>query len=232
VQSNGYKTHPYARIYADAPLCAWNAPDYRQNPSNYQSAKDAHVYTFGDFATVTPGGTYQPEQQLLCGGSATDILSLAEGCFGAKCPPSALQVTIAGGDQPWIAGTYSIPQVLLQCQATSGSFVPDNYFDGSRAIYRQTFSSLNNLVIVIYRNESRGSQWYNADRCGCEQRMINLSVGWNVASTNVPLYPDINECVPICATAGTKVIWNEVRLQTFSINGSGRASIGKVTVTF
>jgi len=231
VQSNGYKTHPYARIYADGPLCAWNAPDYRQNPSNYQSAKDAHVYTFGDFATVTPGGTYQPEQQLLCGGSATDILSLAEGCFGNKCPPSALQVTIAGGDQPWIAGTYSIPQVLLQCQATSGSFVPDNYFDGSRAIYRQLFSSLNNLQITIYREKSSGYQWYNVDNCNCEQRPISLFVSWQSASTNAARLPDENECVPICAPAGTKVIWNNVGLQVFS-GVSNRATIGKVTVTF
>jgi hypothetical protein len=232
VQSNSHKTHPSAKIFADAPLCAWNAPDYRQTPSNYQSAKDTHVYTFGDFATVTPGGTYQPEQQLLCGGSVSDRLSLAEGCLGTKCPPSALQVTIEGGDQPWIAGTYSVPQVLLQCDVTAGAFIPENYFDGSRGIYRGDYSSLNNLAIVIYRNESRGFQWYNADLCGCEQRTITLFVSWNGASTNTTRYPDLNECVPICATAGTQVIWNQVRLQTNYGGFSGVASIGKVTVTF
>jgi hypothetical protein len=231
VQSDSHKTHPSAKLFADAPLCAWNAPDYRQNPSNYQSAKDTHVYTFGDFATVTPGGTYQPEQQLLCGGSVADILSLAEGCFGTQCPPSALQVTIEGGDNPWIAGTYSVPQFTRRCIATAGSFIPDNYFDGSRGSYRGDFP-INGLVILVRRSSSTDNFSYTADRCNCEQRTITLFVRWNGASTNTARYPDVNECVPICATAGTQVIWNEVGLQTFSQFGSGGTSIGKVTVTF
>jgi hypothetical protein len=240
VQSAGWTQHPSARIYADAPLCVWNSQQYRQTPAGYQSAKDLHVYAFGDFATVTPGGTYQPEPQLLCGGAQADLLSLAEGCFGNKCPPSEIQVTIEGGSEQWTSGTYSIPRSSAFCLSSAGTFLPDNYFAGFRGTYSQTFNLQRQLTISIFRQASGGFQWSVSDRCGCDGRTVGLFVSWQgfgggfdgSASTNATRIPDVNECVPICADAGTESVFNNVTLQTRSINGSGFTSIGKVTVRF
>lgn len=241
VSPSGWTTHPSSSIFADRPLCVWNRQQYQTTPADYQNVKNTFVYQFGNFATVSPGGTYAPEQQLLCGGTAADKLSLAEGCMGAKCPPSEVQVIVEGGQEPDFAGTYAVPRTSAFCLTGYGSFLPENYFAGARVTYSATFSrNGRNITFTVLRQSSSGFRWSVKDECGCDTRSVGLFVSWQgfgvgyegSASTNSTRIPDTGRCMPICSDGTSESVFNRVGLQTFSINGSGFTHIGQVKIRF
>jgi hypothetical protein len=239
-QNQGWKTWPTASIFGDYPVEAWDRRKYLQAPDDWKQVIQNASYSFGGFASVAPGGTYSSEPLALCGGTAADVLSLAEGCGGTKCPPSEIQVTIEGKDIPELAGTYSVPLTNSFCTSASGSFIPDNFFDGFRAIYKATFSrgGFDLFLSVIRQPSSSGAFGINysfPDNCGCESRVLGLTVnvlsGYSTyASTNVPRYADTNPCLPICFDSSQTSVFNNVAMQNFYAGGN--LSIGRVEIAF
>lgn len=234
-------THPSSYIFGDPPLSSWRRSEYMESPESWQESKDSAVYSFGNFAVVSPGGAYEPEQQLLCGGTIDDGYSLAEGCFGLRCPPEEIEVEIAGGDMPALAGTYVVPAISHACLPYYGFSHEYNYFAGFRSTYQKTFERAGLLLsIAILRNSSSGWFWIARDLCGCEQRPVGLQVHWQPvglggygsASTNVTRYPETGRCLPLCFDETSEAIFDNVTLQQTNIGGSTFPSIGQVIVRF
>lgn len=236
-------SHPSSFIFGDFPLSSWKRSEYLQSPESWQEAKDNASYSFGGFAIVSPGGEYEPEQQLLCGGTLDDSYSLSEGCFGRRCPPDEIEVDIDGGDRPSLAGTYVLPSLNRYCLPHQGTFTSINYFDGLRYSYQKTFVRDGLLLdIAILRNRSAGAfgNWEAPDMCGCEQRPVGLQINWRpsslaaypTASTNVTRYPNAGMCLPMCFDGTSEAVFDNVTLQQNDINGSTFPSIGRVVVRF
>jgi hypothetical protein len=221
-------------IFSDKPPCIWNRQQYENDPDSYEQAINSNVYTFGNFATVSPGGTYQPETRTICtppdGSAATYAYSLAEGCNGQKCPPSEVVVTIESNDAiP--AGAYSVPLQGLSCE-TSGAYAC-TYFAGGRATYQGSFT-VNGITstFTVYRQTVGGSfpnsGWIATDDCGCESRVLSLFISFPGGSSNAARFPTGNRCFPICSDGSTEAVFENYGIQV----GSGFVNLGRVTVKF
>lgn len=237
------QTSLLATIYSDKPPCIWPRPQYESNPDAYEQAINSNVYTFGNFATVSPGGTYSPETRTVCappgGGAANYGYSLAEGCGGVKCPPSAVIVTMEKSDSVIPAGSYSVPLNSMGCGA--GGPAPCDFFAGLRTVYYAEFSAGGMIFnFTVYRNAA-GFQFPTAviaDDCGCESRVLSLLITFRPVSgyaprgsSNASRYPSGNRCFPICSDGATEAVFDSFPVQyddgynpTFSYN------LGRVTV--
>ena len=227
-------------IFSDKPSCMWNRQQYENDPDAYEQSINSNVYAFGNFATVSPGGTYQAETRTICdhpdmGTPASYQYSLAEGCDGGKCPPSEVVVKIEANDAiP--AGSYSLRIQSLDCGlGYTGSAC--GYFAGIRATYIGQF--LNDEVrytFSVYRQSVSGgfpnSGWYASDDCGCESRVLSLFIVFQSAysggSSNAARFPTGNRCFPICSDGSTEAVFENYTLQV----GSGGVNLGRVTVKF
>lgn len=227
-----------ATIFSDKPPCIWNRQQYESDPDAYEQAINSNVYTFGNFATVSPGGTYQPETRTVCtppdGTAANYSYSLAEGCNGQKCPPAEVVVTI-GSNNAIPAGAYSVPLTLLSCSGGGASAC--SYFAGLRATYQGSFTvSGVTSTFTIYRHGTGGSfpnaGWVAPDDCGCESRVLSLFITFSSASSggssNAARFPTGNRCFPICSDGSIEVVFQNYSLQV----GSGSVNLGNVTVKF
>jgi hypothetical protein len=224
-------------IFSDKPPCIWNRQQYENDPDAYEQAINSNVYTFGNFATVSPGGTYQTETRTICtppdGSAESYQYSLAEGCNGRKCPPSEVIVTISSSVRiP--AGAYSVPLQSLSCVA--GSANACSYFAQPRAYY---FGSFNidglRFNFTVYRQASSGSfpnaGWSAPDDCGCEARVLSMVITYQSAyyegSSNASRYPTGNRCFPICSD-GSEAVFENFGVQ----EGSSGINLGRITVKF
>ena len=84
-------------VMAQPPSCAWDRESHVANGTAYRDAFLAHTYNFMGVASVKFGGTYTPEPVTLClpTDQPTAILaSNEEGCYGTKCPPLEVPVTL------------------------------------------------------------------------------------------------------------------------------------------
>jgi hypothetical protein len=217
----------------------WNRQQYESDPDAYEQAINSNVYTFGNFATVSPGGTYQPETRTICtppgGGNASYQYSLAEGCNGGKCPPSEVIVKIEANDAiP--AGSYSVPLVSMSCGAGSSASAC-GYFAGARTTYQGSFTKDGiTSTFTVFRQGASGnfleSGWYANDDCGCESRVLSLFIifqsAYSGGSSNVARFPTGNRCFPICSDGSTEAVFENYGLQV----GSGFVNLGRVTVKF
>jgi hypothetical protein len=226
-------------IFSDKPPCMWNRQQYEGDPDAYEQAINSNVYTFGNFATVSPGGTYQPETRTICtppgGGDASYQYSLAEGCNGGKCPPSEVIVKIEANDAiP--AGSYSVPIVSLSCGAGSNASAC-GYFAGARTIYQGSFTKDGiTSTFTVFRQGAAGSfpnsGWYANDDCGCESRVLSLFIifqsAYSGGSSNAAKFPTGNRCFPICSDGSIEAVFENYTLQV----GSAGVNLGRVTVKF
>lgn len=227
-------------IFSDKPPCIWNRQQYESDPDAYEQAINSNVYTFGNFATVSPGGTYQPETRTVCtppgGVAASYQYSLAEGCNGEKCPPPEVFVTVESSIAiP--AGTYSVPLTGMSCDA--GGANACNYFAQPRATYQTSFviDGLS-FTFVVYR-QGASFPVVNAivpDDCGCESRVLSLFISYYTVnnaygqsgSSNASRYPTGNRCFPICSDGSTEAVFQNYTVQS----GSYWVNLGTVRVKF
>lgn len=226
-------------IFADKPPCIWNRQQYENDPDAYEQAINSNVYTFGNFATVSPGGTYQPETRTMCTppgflSAPNHVYSLAEGCNGAKCPPSEVVVTIGSG-VAIPAGAYSVPLTSLDCG--NGGADACNYFAGNRAFYYGSFVIDGvSFTFRVYRQGAGGSfpnsGWIAPDDCGCESRVLSLYItytsGNGSGDSNAARFPTGNRCFPICSDGSTEAVFENYGVQS----GSSGVNLGRITVTF
>jgi hypothetical protein len=129
-------------IWTPAPMCVWEAEAYQADPSAYADYLNEYVYHFGNFATVSPGGNYAPETQLLCGRPSADNISLMSGCRGVKCPPTEIQLVIVNSRPDFAAdGTYALPLTYAVCtpQTASGT-ATTNILSAGNTFYQGTFT--------------------------------------------------------------------------------------------
>jgi len=232
------QTSNLSTIFADKPPCMWNRQQYESDPDAYEQAINSNVYTFGNFATVSPGGTYQPETRTICtppdGSAASYQYSLAEGCNGGKCPPSEVVVKVESSVRiP--AGSYSVPLQSLSCVAGGSSAC--SYFAQPRAYYFASFN-IGGFIFyfTVYRQASSGnfpnSGWVTPDDCGCESRVLSMFVSYqssNYAGTsNASRYPTGNRCFPICSDGTTEAVFENYTVQ----EGSDGVNLGRITVKF
>jgi hypothetical protein len=243
VDANSRWTVPVSsQINGDYPLGTWGRAAYATSPASWQSEKDSFVYHFGNFATVSPGGVHVSEPAVVCGGDTPSKWSDSEGCLGGKCPPEEVIVTIAeGGDLP-IAGSYSLAASNRFCVNDYGSFIPDNYFGGSRGFYGATFSiGSYDLTLGVGRNAGSGffSTFTVKDYCGCDGRPVYLATVYfrpkgdpviGSAALNVPRPDDAGSCVPMCSNSETSLTYSNVVLQQRNLDQSTFPRVGTVTV--
>jgi len=196
-------------VYADAALCSWNAEQHTNNPSSYQDTVSQQTYLFANFATVTPGGQYQPEQYIACNPGGT--ISLAEGCFGLDCPPTEIAVTLTGSGVP--NGTYILPRLSAGCSQSMTN----------RSVYGGTFTfDAQHLVITIKHGGNVGGfQFVGTDDCPCGTRRVWWRIDGSYGSVNADrLFASNNSCYPICMEEGTVLTASNQFLQASSGFGS------------
>lgn len=232
-----------AQIFGDYPQSYWNRLAYIESPQSWQDEKDNFVYQFGNFATVSPGGQYAAEPVVVCAGDTQSSWSDSEGCLGSKCPPEEVMVTIVtGGDIPEIAGSYSLPVAYRWCFNNQSTFIPDNYFSGSRGAYAATFSlGSYELRLTVTRNSTNAGFVQSTsvyDECGCDGRPVYLSqvnygppnANTGVAALVQPLWDDASSCVPMCTESDVTLTYSNVTLYQVNLGGTTSPHIGTVTV--
>lgn len=238
---SGQGGHPSSAAYAPFPPCSWEAAGYSETPESYASHVYSHVYNFGGFATVTPGGDYAPEQQLLCGGTSDDKFSLQEGCNGTKCPPAELVATITGAESvvSFMNGTYSLGLFSNSC--VSRAQPNGNYFGGTRTTYNHTSTKSlgSGITTRISINVIRASSGIDFDECGCDSRPVLATVSYFSYTTD-PLVGDAGGtnaiqaaggCRAICLEPGTSVTWPSLGGSRRSSTGTQLLNFGSMTVT-
>jgi hypothetical protein len=229
------QSHPSSRVFTPYAACEWTAAASAANPSGYAQYKSALIYQFGDFATVSPGGSYTPEQQLLCGKTDADAVSLQEGCGGSACPKDVI-VTISGSVMRFgtnLDGVYSVPRTFDGCSGYSGGLPVDNYFSGVRTSYGLTvMNGPASLTISVLRSSGA---FYRPDNCGCDGRPVQLLLsyywpGWeNSGGRTTWTADDGNTCVPVCVSSDVTLTYSNPQHNGNSPDWYGY-SFGNVTV--
>lgn len=207
------------------PLCGWDFLHYSEDPQSFSDEYNAHVYQFGWFATATPGGEYAPEPIVDCGGDA----SLAELCFGTKCPPTSIYLEISGSAFDELNATFEIPAVqggIVPCGPSTGAATTGSVFAGSRGGFVADFEfaeSGNSWNFRITRQAAQSPLPFQlgiVDTCPCESRIIafyaeGMSSFNRFRSTNGWRFPPDNSesCQPMCHDSDIEVGLGNIRMQ-------------------
>ena len=195
----GIRTNRIAsgRKLSQRPNCLWGQAKYAADPTSYSKSVNEYVFDFG-FATVSPGGTYEPESVTACNDLSDPYMFLSEGCDGKECPkdirvsidiekyPSDKHITItdnfyAGGYTSWytydsvfadrtgINGDYVVRYTAPQCPENGGL---------QRGWYAGTFTipSGGTVSISIERGKNAPSQEACQD---CSKAGMIVGVSWS-----------------------------------------------------